>query len=185
MTQYYKNKVRKGNKSLSHVFCFVLFCLIASLKCVFVNAQVQNLKALLQHAHCEEETCEDREKITFNKKVKDKESTQVNERSHVLIPERQWRHFDVFSLSNNLILSQTRDADVSSAVLKAENETKELLAQNRSLSRKWEHQQEEIRRLNKVSRGNEKVSTSERRSFECLFPATTAGSWLFSCVFRL
>ncbi|KAM8730896.1 TNFAIP3-interacting protein 3-like [Acanthopagrus schlegelii] len=86
----------------------------------YYKNKVQNLKALLQHAHCEEETCEDREKITFNKKVKDKESTQ------------------------------TRDADVSSAVLKAENETKELLAQNRSLTRKWEHQQEEIRRLNKA-----------------------------------
>ncbi|XP_030253572.1 TNFAIP3-interacting protein 3-like [Sparus aurata] len=90
MTQYYKNKV-------------------------------QNLKALRQHcAHCEEETCEDREKITLNKKVKDKESTQ------------------------------TTDADVSSEVLKAENETKELLAQNRSLTRRWEHQHAEIRRLNKA-----------------------------------
>ncbi|XP_073344850.1 TNFAIP3-interacting protein 3-like [Pagrus major] len=86
----------------------------------YYKNKVQDLKALLHHAHFDEEACEDREKITFNKKVKDKESTQ------------------------------TRDADVSSEVLKAEKETKELLAQNRSLTRRWEHQHEEIIRLNKA-----------------------------------
>ncbi|XP_041817656.1 TNFAIP3-interacting protein 1-like [Chelmon rostratus] len=89
----------------------------------YYKEQLQDLKALLQHepSHFEEETCEERGKsITPCKKVRDKESTWAG------------------------------DVDISSELLKAEKEAKELRAQNSTLTRRWQHQREEIKRLNKA-----------------------------------
>lgn len=46
--------------------------------------------------------------------------------------------------------SQTEEGDASSEKLEAQKEVKELQAQNSALTRKGQHQHEEIRRLNKV-----------------------------------
>ncbi|XP_070784643.1 TNFAIP3-interacting protein 3-like [Enoplosus armatus] len=46
--------------------------------------------------------------------------------------------------------SWTRDGDVNSELLKAEKEAKELRARNSTLTRRGQHQHEEIRRLNKA-----------------------------------
>ncbi|XP_076577701.1 TNFAIP3-interacting protein 1-like [Chaetodon auriga] len=89
----------------------------------YYKEQLQQLKALLQHehSHFEEEACEEGGKsITSCKRVKDKESTS------------------------------TGDVDISSELLKAEREAKELRAQNSALTRRWQHQREEIKRLNKA-----------------------------------
>ncbi|XP_044033248.1 TNFAIP3-interacting protein 1-like [Siniperca chuatsi] len=89
----------------------------------YYKEKVQDLKALLQqgHSHFEGEMCDEGKKhITLYKKVKDKEST--------------W----------------TGDGDVYSKILKAEKEAKELQALNSTLTRRGQHQHEEIRRLNKA-----------------------------------
>lgn len=43
--------------------------------------------------------------------------------------------------------------EARSELLKTEKEAKELRAQNSTLTQRWQHQREEIRRLNKVSQG--------------------------------
>lgn len=48
-------------------------------------------------------------------------------------------------------VSQAGNGDISTDVLRAQKEARELRAQNNTLTRKGQHQQEEIRRLNKVS----------------------------------
>lgn len=114
----------------------------------------------------------------------------MGKRSRILIPDTIEGIFmdSICKMCfTNLILmgkfTQTGDGDVSSELFKAEKEAKELRAQNSTLTRRGQHQREEIRRLNKVShetcsccRSREQKRTSlrhssiqETRRFECLF----------------
>ncbi|XP_068160383.1 TNFAIP3-interacting protein 3-like isoform X2 [Antennarius striatus] len=84
--------------------------------------KVKSLKALVRDDCCRSgETCEEGGKeVTSERNVKHKASTK------------------------------TGDTDMSSKLLKAEKEVNDLRAQNRTLSREWQHQREEIKRLNKA-----------------------------------
>ncbi|TKS87550.1 TNFAIP3-interacting protein 1 A20-binding inhibitor of NF-kappa-B activation 1 [Collichthys lucidus] len=83
--------------------------------------EVQDLRALLQHPNFEEDMWEEREKnIRLYNKGKDAEST--------------W----------------TKDVDASSELIRAVKEAKELREQNSTLTRRGQHQREEIGRLNKA-----------------------------------
>ncbi|CAJ1082630.1 TNFAIP3-interacting protein 1-like [Xyrichtys novacula] len=94
----------------------------------YYKEKVEDLKALLQHdySHCEEEACDDEEM--------DKELTEKTR----------------YKTLKDYIVTWTRDADVSSELLKAKNEAKELRMQNNTLTRRGHQQAEEIRRLNKA-----------------------------------
>ncbi|KAE8279714.1 hypothetical protein D5F01_LYC21843 [Larimichthys crocea] len=87
----------------------------------YYKEKVQDLRALLQHPNFEEDMWEEREKnIRLYNKGKDAEST--------------W----------------TKDVDASSELLRAVKEAKELREQNSTLTRRGQHQREEIGRLNKA-----------------------------------
>ncbi|GAA6215191.1 TNFAIP3-interacting protein 1-like [Lates japonicus] len=94
----------------------------------FYKEKVRDLKALLQqnHSHFEEETREEGEKpVTLYKKLKFKTTKDK---------DSKW----------------AGNGDVSSELLQAEMEAQELRAQNSTLTRRGQHQQEEIKRLNKA-----------------------------------
>ncbi|XP_026148073.1 TNFAIP3-interacting protein 1-like [Mastacembelus armatus] len=94
----------------------------------YYKEKVRDLKALLQQSsnHFEEALCEEGEMhVTLYKKPKF--NTLKNK-------ERKW----------------TGDDDVNSVLLEAEKEANELQAQNKTLTRRGQHQQEEIKRLNKA-----------------------------------
>ncbi|XP_067433897.1 TNFAIP3-interacting protein 3-like [Thunnus thynnus] len=102
----------------------------------YYQEKVRDLKAILQHDnfHFKEEEKGERP-ITLHKKVKiktlkDEENTQAG------------------------------NGDVSSEVLKAEREVEELRARNNTLTQRGQHQQEEIRRLNKAL--EETLHTTQR-----------------------
>ncbi len=84
---------------------------------------------------------------------------------------------------NNLqIISQTGGGDISSELLKAEKEAKELRAQNSTLDQKVRHQHEEIKRLNKVSRDTCSSSLQhhiEVKAFGVFVPCNHGG--YYSC----
>ncbi|XP_035511812.1 TNFAIP3-interacting protein 1-like [Morone saxatilis] len=87
----------------------------------YYREKVEDLKALLQHDYSHFE----------------EETCEEGEKNITLYKkdkERTW----------------TGDRDVSSELLKAQKEAKELRAQNSTLVRKGQHQHEEIRRLNKT-----------------------------------
>ncbi|XP_040921224.1 TNFAIP3-interacting protein 1-like [Toxotes jaculatrix] len=92
----------------------------------YYKEKVQDLKALLQQSrnHFEEGTCEEGEKhTTLYKKLKFK---------------------------TNKDSKSTGDGDATSELLKVEKEAKELRAQNATLTRRGQHQQKEIKRLNEA-----------------------------------
>ncbi|XP_071340876.1 TNFAIP3-interacting protein 1-like [Trachinotus anak] len=94
----------------------------------YYKDKVRDLKALLQqnHSHFAEGTCEEEEPhVTLCEKLKVK--TLKDEDS-------KW----------------AGDADLISELLKVEKEAEELRAQNSTLTRRGQHQREEIKRLNKV-----------------------------------
>ncbi|KAM6970980.1 TNFAIP3-interacting protein 3-like [Tautogolabrus adspersus] len=94
----------------------------------YYKEKVQDLKALLQHDYSqfEEEMCEAGEiNIKLYEKLKSKTLKDIKS-------------------------PLTGDADVSSELLKAEKEAKELRVQNNTLTRRGQHQHDEIRRLNEA-----------------------------------
>lgn len=87
--------------------------------------------------------------------------------------------------------TQAGDVDISSELLKAEKEAKELRAQNSTLTRRWQHQREEIKRLNKVSHDSSfcyKCASHQHRVkvFRVFAPCNNSGIIAtFMCLFRL
>ncbi|XP_041670462.1 TNFAIP3-interacting protein 1-like [Cheilinus undulatus] len=90
----------------------------------YYKEKVQDLKALLQHDYSqfEEELCERGDR---NTKLK----------------------FKTLETNKSTL---TGDADISSELLRAEKEAKELREQNNTLTRRGQHQNEEIKRLHKA-----------------------------------
>nr|XP_019942753.1 PREDICTED: TNFAIP3-interacting protein 1-like [Paralichthys olivaceus] len=95
----------------------------------FYREKVRHLKPLLQqnHSHFEEGMCEEGEKhVNLCKKLKLKTPDDNDKKS------------------------TCDDGDVNSELLKVEKEARELRGQNSTLTRRGQHQHEEIKRLNKA-----------------------------------
>ncbi|XP_060920391.1 TNFAIP3-interacting protein 1-like [Labrus mixtus] len=93
----------------------------------YYKEKVQDLKTLLQRDYSQfEEMCE---------------AGEINTELYGKLK---------FKTLKDIKSPRTGDADVSSELLKAEKEAKELRVQNNTLTRRGQHQHEEIRRLNKA-----------------------------------
>lgn len=137
MVQYYRERVRRRHLPLC-CFCAVWFMM------PLPDIQVRELKASLQQNHHEDETREEGERFNTGEEIQ-----RVNTTYSMIITACSI-NICVIIWSLWKLLSQAGHGDESELV-KVKEEAQELRAQNDLLTRRGQHQREEIKRLNQVT----------------------------------